>query len=88
MDAYSVASAVLGDLALTPGQLAELRAIDYRYQRRLFERLHAPGAGAAPGEEAERELQRAMVRDILGLLTPAQRSELEARRERGPERSG
>jgi Spy/CpxP family protein refolding chaperone len=79
MDAFSVAAAVLGDLALTPGQLAQLRALDHRYQQRRFELLHAPGAGAALAEEEERELRQGMERDVLELLTPEQRGELEAR---------
>ncbi len=36
MEFFAVAEKVLGDIKLSPGQLALLRAIDRAYQQRLY----------------------------------------------------
>ena len=97
MDAFTVATDLLGDLQLTSGQLAELRAINHKYWQAVYALLHPPDDDtqrAAVGEEpaspaAEVSLTaqqfadfRAMLeRDVRGLLTREQR---EALGRRGP----
>ena len=81
MGAYEAAATLLGDLVLSAGQLAELRAIDHKYQQRLFTLLHQDGGGAvqAAREPTQAELSGldAMVAaDILAMLTPTQRQAL------------
>ncbi len=85
MNAFSVASELLGDLELAPGQLAQLRAIDHKYQQRIYTLLHG---GETPGPTGTRreltadeagELRASLEKDILAMLTPEQR----ARKQRG-----
>lgn len=85
MDAFTVAEDLLPGIRLTPGQLAQLRAINHEYYTRLFalSRSRAPEAQrlaeegvSAPREPtpAERaELRAMLVREIRDMLTPEQR---------------
>jgi hypothetical protein len=66
MNALAEAARLLGDIALSPGQLAQLRALDRKYAQQRYER-----------RRPEAEL-RAMLRlDILAVLTPEQERALE-----------
>jgi hypothetical protein len=61
MNALAEAARMLGDMELSPSQLAQLRALNRKYAQRLYERR---------GSEAE---LRALLRsDILAMLTPEQ----------------
>jgi hypothetical protein len=61
MNALAEAARLLGDMELSAGQLAQLRALDRKYAQRRFERR---------GSEAD---LRALLRsDILAMLTPEQ----------------
>ncbi|HET7233061.1 MAG TPA: hypothetical protein VFJ16_23835 [Longimicrobium sp.] len=74
---FSLASRLLGALDLSPGQLAQLRAIDHACQQRVFTLLR--GGPAARGEltdEEEQELRSTVERDILAMLTPGQRERI------------
>ena len=80
MTAFTVAKALLGDLSLTVGQLTQLRAIDHKYQQRLYTLLHAEERGGraiagqtAPTSAEIAELDRLAETDILDMLTPEQR---------------
>lgn len=74
MDPFTTASELLGDLELTPGQLAHLRALDRKYAQRLHGLLHKEGKSKSELSQAEAEdLQRRLVADILDMLTPEQR---------------
>jgi hypothetical protein len=93
MDAFTVAAQMLGGLELGSGQLAQLRAIDSKYQQRLYTLLHASDTPARPGgsypepdaHPVERgptpaelaELRAMLVSDIRGLLSPEQRGRLD-----------
>jgi hypothetical protein len=60
MNALAEAARILGDMELSPGQLAQLRALDRKYAQRRFEgRLEA-------------ELLDLLRSDILAILTPEQ----------------
>jgi hypothetical protein len=73
MDPFMMAEQMLGDLqVLSPGQLAQLRAINSKYQQRVFTLTRS---GSAKRELTEGEISEleAMVRgDILAMLTPEQ----------------
>lgn len=61
MNALAEAARMLGDMELSSGQLAQLRALDRKYAQRLYE-------GREPEEDP-----RAMLRsDIRAMLTPEQ----------------
>ena len=96
LNAFTMAAQILGDgqlTRLTPGQLAQLRAVDHRYQQRVYTLRHAveraaepPGAQGDPTPaRAEREMTAAEVEDlrativsgILEMLTPEQRGALD-----------
>jgi hypothetical protein len=89
LDAFSIATEVLGDLKLTSGQLGQLRALDYRLLlelHRLSERAQArmpppgktpvqvPGTAAGATPEEIAALREMLVADILAMLTPEQRA--------------
>ena len=86
ISAFTTAAQMLGAVrltTLTPGQLAQLRAIDRNYQQRVYTLRHAVGGDAdLPGAPAERELTAAEVEElratiaaaIVEMLTPEQRS--------------
>ena len=88
MDAFSTAAELLGDMQLTSDQLAQLRAINYKYQLEVAHRLHArkesgptapasPQAGLTPQDYAS--LRAMIVADIQEMLTPEQRAALHRR---------
>ncbi len=95
MNAFTVAAEMLGDVQLSPGQRAQLRAIDAKYQQRLFTLLNREDTDAdATGSPAlldgmrpertptDRELAdlEAVIRsDILDMLTPEQLSAVRKR---------
>ncbi|HET9983315.1 MAG TPA: hypothetical protein VFQ38_07000 [Longimicrobiales bacterium] len=88
MDAFSVAAQTIPGIELTPGQLAQLRAIDHGHQTRVFELLRQPAvppsggpsagaAGALPTRKLTDveigDLRATLVADIRGMLTVEQR---------------
>lgn len=84
---------MLGAMTLSPGQLAQLRAINRKYYQRLYTLLREvngaagpPGSQSAPGVmPTEREAMKAELAglgamqrtDILAMLTPEQRRVLD-----------
>jgi hypothetical protein len=75
MSAYAVAERLLGDMPLSVGQLTQLRAIDRKYQQRLFTLLHAAeGDGREPA--AVRRFGSSVVRSAR-TPTDAEISELD-----------
>jgi hypothetical protein len=60
VNALAEAARMLGDLELTSGQLAQLRALDRKYAQRRYE------------GGTEEELLAALRSDILEMLTPEQ----------------
>jgi hypothetical protein len=60
MNALAEAARMLGDMELSPGQLAQLRALDRKYAQRRFE-------GGRPAD-----LLDLLRSDILAMLTPEQ----------------
>ena len=87
LDAYAVADELFGDVPLTTGQRAQLRALDHRYWQAVFDLLHrddeAPGARSTPASTAptltpeQRAALRTMLEDaIREMATPAQRAAL------------
>jgi Spy/CpxP family protein refolding chaperone len=94
MDAYSTAAGLLGNMELSPDQLAQLRAIDYKYQLEVQHRLHArkengPAPFPAPPRHSNTSsgltpqdfasLRAMIVGDIRDMLTPEQRAALDRR---------
>ena len=93
MDAFAVATELLGDLELTSGQRAQLRAINHKYWQEVYALLHPAGeegrAAESPPSNASSAVEpslterqtaglRAMLeRDIREMLTPAQRAAIE-----------
>jgi hypothetical protein len=61
MNALAEAARMLGDMELSAGQLAQLRALDRKYAQRRFE-----------GRRSEAELLDLLRSDILAMLTPEQ----------------
>lgn len=96
MDAFTVATDLLGDLQLTSGQLAQLRAINHRYWQEVYTLLHPTGAdakstdlpeeGATPAAapsltERQTAALRAMLEgEIRAILTREQRAAVEGTR--------
>ena len=94
MDAFAVAAELLGDIQLTSGQLAGLRAINHKYFTEVYALLHpagqedaraassadvgTPAAEPALTEQQTAELRAMLERDVRSLLTPAQRATLDA----------
>ena len=70
MDVLNVAAELLGSIHLTSGQLGQLRALDYRLL------LEASPRGAAPLPRDEDALRAYVVEEILQMLTPEQRAQL------------
>jgi hypothetical protein len=71
MDPFTMAHRLLGDERLTPGQLAELRALNTRYFSRLAA-LSGGGREAGAGDMAA--LHASIAADIRLMLTPEQRT--------------
>jgi hypothetical protein len=65
MNALAEAARMLGEMELSPGQLAQLRALDRKYAQRLYERR---------GSEAD--LRVLLRSDILAMLTTEQQRAL------------
>lgn len=61
MNALTEAARMLGDMELSPGQLAQLRALDRKYAQQRFE-----------GRRSEADLLARLRSDILAMLTPEQ----------------
>ena len=61
MNALAEAARMLGDMELSPGQLAQLRALDRKYAQQRFER-----------RRPDAELHDLLRSDILAVLTPEQ----------------
>jgi Spy/CpxP family protein refolding chaperone len=79
MNALTLATEMLGNIELSPGQLAQLRALNRKYAQRVYTLLHQ--SDATPREEltaAEAvDLDAKLKADILALLTPEQQSVLQ-----------
>lgn len=76
MSALTTALEMLGDIQLSPGQLAQLRALDRKYAQRVYTLLHDSEAGTRRElTEAEvADLEAKLRSDIYALLTPEQQS--------------
>jgi hypothetical protein len=75
MNAFTMLGDMLANLALSPGQLAQLRALNRKYAQRVYTLLHESEAGI-PRELTEAEaadLHAKLRADVLALLTPEQR---------------
>jgi len=72
--AFTVAERMLGGLTLSVGQLAQLRAIDRKYQQRLFTLLD--GVEREPTSAEVWQLDDMAARDIAEMLTPDQRMQI------------
>ena len=66
MSAMAEVAKLLGDIELSPGQLAQVRALDRKYAQLDYDRR---------GTKSER--RTALQGEILALLTPEQWSEME-----------
>lgn len=98
MDAFTIATAMLGGIELGSGQLAQLRAINYRYVREVARLLCEPvGVGedgaartqpriaSVKQQLAERDvtaLRAMLMADIRELLTDEQRAVIDRARGR------
>jgi hypothetical protein len=74
MNALTMALEMLGNIELSPGQLAQLRALDRKYAQRVYTLLHDSEAGT-PRELTEAEaadLEDKLRSDVFALLTPEQ----------------
>jgi Spy/CpxP family protein refolding chaperone len=77
MNALTLAAEILGDTELTPGQLAQLRALDRKYAQRVYTLLHSESGTARELSEAEAaDLEAKLRTDVLAVLTPEQQSRL------------
>ena len=76
LSAYAEAERLFGDVELTTGQLAQLRASDAAHQRRLFALLHAAGRSGEPSAPEIDALRRQIDADLFALLSPEQRRAL------------
>ena len=66
MNALTEAARMLGDLELSPGQLAQLRALDRKYAQQRF-----------AGRRSDADLLDRLRSDILAMLTPEQERALQ-----------
>lgn len=74
MDAFTVAGQLLRDRPLSPEQLAQLRAINYRHAQRLHALRHSLRHSPRDPTEAEAaELRRTLEAEVRELLRPEQR---------------
>ena len=72
MNVFQMAAELLGGRELSPGQLAQLRALDRKYAQRVYTLLHGPDDTAHEPTAAEAaELRAQLVADIRQLLTPS-----------------
>ena len=79
--AFTVAARLLGSVTLSRSQLAQLRAVDRKYQQALFDLLD--GSQRAPTTGEILTLDEIAARDILAMLTPDQLAALPPYRGRG-----
>jgi uncharacterized membrane protein len=78
MTALTLARELVGNLELSPDQLAGLRALDRKYAQRVYTLLHQSDAVRSELTDAEAAaLHTQLVSDILALLTPEQQSLLQ-----------
>jgi uncharacterized membrane protein len=78
MNALNVAADILGNISPSPGQLAQLRALNRKYAQRVYSLLHESDAIRLELTDAEAaDLQAMLVSDILAMLTPEQQSLLQ-----------
>ena len=75
--AFTVAARMLRNVTLTTQQSGQLRAIDRKYQQALFTLLD--GAQRPPTVAERSQLDEMAARDILEMLTPEQRLQIEGR---------
>jgi hypothetical protein len=75
VNALAVAAEMLGDLELSSGQLAQLRALDRKYAQRVYTLLHDSDGAKRDLTELEAAGLRAQLEsDITDLLTAEQRN--------------
>jgi hypothetical protein len=76
VNALTTALEILGDIELSAGQLAQLRALDRKYAQRVYTLLHDSESGTRRElTEAEvADLEAKLRSDIFALLTPEQQS--------------
>lgn len=90
MSAFTLAAQMLGDMPLSAGQLAQLRAIDMKYQQRLFTLVNPIEADAdatgspvraprVPTDVELRALEEMVTSDVIAMLTQEQRHVLHHR---------
>ncbi|HEV7366447.1 MAG TPA: hypothetical protein VGN76_11425 [Gemmatimonadales bacterium] len=78
MNALTIARELVGNLELSPDQLAGVRALDRKYAQRAYTLLHQSDATSHDLTDAEAaSLHAQLVSDILALLTPEQQSLLQ-----------
>jgi hypothetical protein len=80
MDVFSVATEILGETTLSPGQLAGLRAINTRFYLQVHDLLRGPDGRSEARDLTEAEtaaLRGRLEADILEILSPAQRRALD-----------
>jgi hypothetical protein len=73
VNALALAAEILGQVEPTPGQLAQLRALDRKYAQRLYGLVHDSADGSGRRELTEAEVARLGVQleaEILDLLAP------------------
>jgi Spy/CpxP family protein refolding chaperone len=78
MNALTMATEMLGNVELTPGQLAQLRALDRKYAQRVYTLLHdsEDGIRRELTEAEAADLEAKLRSDVLALLTPEQQGQL------------
>jgi hypothetical protein len=74
MDPFTMAELLLGDTKLTPGQLAQLRAINTKYFTELYALQQKAGAEGTADQAA---LEAVIAQDIRDMLTEDQRAVLD-----------
>jgi Spy/CpxP family protein refolding chaperone len=78
MNALTMATEMLGNVELTPGQLAQLRALDRKYAQRVYTLLHdsEDGTRRELTEAEAADLEAKLRSDVHALLTPEQQGQL------------
>jgi hypothetical protein len=74
MNAFTLAAEIFGDIELSPGQLAQLRALDRKYAQRVYTLLHDSGASRELTQAEAADLEARLRADVLDLLTPEGRN--------------
>ncbi|HJU90284.1 MAG TPA: hypothetical protein VJ672_12880 [Gemmatimonadaceae bacterium] len=73
-DPFTIAEQLLGNLALSVGQLAQLRALNTKYWTAVFALKQGETGTRTPSEEELSTLRRTIEADIFEILTPEQRA--------------